>query len=56
MDSFTSLDLNRNGTLTPDEWRWSRRSFDRSDADGDGVLTRREFAAAGGAPATATVR
>jgi len=42
-DSFTSLDVNRNGTISRDEWHWSRRSFDDQDIDRDGVLTRREF-------------
>ena len=48
--SFESLDANRDGILRPDEWRWSRRVFDRYDTDGDGLLTRREFNAGGGAP------
>ena len=26
-DSFASLDTNRSGTLTPDEWKWTTRSF-----------------------------
>lgn len=49
--SFTSLDTNRSGTITPDEWKWTVRSFNRYDTDGDNLLTRREFEAGGGAPA-----
>jgi Ca2+-binding EF-hand superfamily protein len=49
-DSFASLDTNRSGTLTPNEWKWTTRSFNRYDSDGDGQLTRREFSAGGGAP------
>ncbi len=52
-DSFASLDSNRSGTLTPDEWKWTSRSFTRYDTDGDGALTRREFNAGGGVPAAA---
>jgi Ca2+-binding EF-hand superfamily protein len=47
---FASLDSDRSGTITPNEWRWTRRSFDRYDTDGDGLLTRREFTQGGGAP------
>ncbi len=46
-DQFNSLDYNRNGTLSPDEWHWSRRSFEARDTNRDGVLTRREFNVAG---------
>lgn len=49
--SFTSLDTNRSGTITPDEWKWTVRSFNRYDTDRDNLLTRREFEAGGGAPA-----
>jgi Ca2+-binding EF-hand superfamily protein len=42
-DSFTGLDANGNGRLEPGEWRWSRRSFELSDTNGDGILTRWEF-------------
>ena len=48
--TFDSLDLNRSGTLTPNEWKWTTRSFNRYDTDGDGLLTRREFNVGGGAP------
>jgi phycobilisome linker polypeptide/EF hand domain-containing protein len=49
-DSFTNLDTNRDGTVRPDEWPWSRRLFNQYDTDGDGFITRREFAMGGGAP------
>ena len=49
-ETFDSLDINRSGTLTPNEWKWTTRSFDRYDTDGDGLLTRREFNVGGGAP------
>ena len=52
-DSFVSLDYNRNNALEFPEWRWSRRSFDNYDTNRDGRLTRQEFDAKGGAPATA---
>jgi hypothetical protein len=50
---FASLDADRSGTLTPNEWRWERRIFQRYDTDDDGLLTRREFNEGGGAPAEA---
>jgi Ca2+-binding EF-hand superfamily protein len=52
-DSFASLDNNRNNSLDFSEWRWSRRSFDRYDTNGDSRVTRQEFAASGGSPAAA---
>ena len=52
-DRFDNLDINRNGTLTPDEWKWTTRSFNRYDTNSDGALTRREFTAGGGTPAAA---
>jgi Ca2+-binding EF-hand superfamily protein len=52
-DRFANLDVNRDGRLTSDEWHWSRRSFNQRDANGDGVVTRREF---GGGPAPTTGR
>jgi Ca2+-binding EF-hand superfamily protein len=52
-DSFASLDYNRNNRVEFPEWRWSRRSFDRYDTNGDGRLSRQEFAAGGGTPAAA---
>jgi Ca2+-binding EF-hand superfamily protein len=50
-NGFANLDSNGDGRLQPTEWRWSRRSFTAYDTDGDGVVTRAEFRAAGGAPA-----
>jgi Ca2+-binding EF-hand superfamily protein len=50
-ESFASLDVNRNGTISFNEWHWSRASFDRRDPNRDGVITRAEFnASAGDAP------
>jgi Ca2+-binding EF-hand superfamily protein len=46
-DTFASIDYNRDGVINRDEWHWSRGSFDARDADGNGVLSRREYAAAG---------
>jgi Ca2+-binding EF-hand superfamily protein len=40
---FNAIDYNRSGTITREEWVWSRASFDERDANRDGVLTRREF-------------
>ena len=42
-DQFASLDENRDNRITPDEWQWSRRSFDRYDRNGDGVITQEEL-------------
>jgi Ca2+-binding EF-hand superfamily protein len=44
-DQFATLDLNRDNQISVNEWQWSRRSFDQRDANGDGLITRREFAA-----------
>lgn len=49
-DQFAGLDYNRNGTIARDEWHWSRAAFDTRDLNRDGVLSRREFEATGGAP------
>jgi Ca2+-binding EF-hand superfamily protein len=45
-DRFDAIDTNNDGRISPDEWQWSRRSFDRYDRNGDGVLRRNEFASA----------
>ena len=42
-NQFASLDFDRNGVLSQEEWHWSRRTFDERDSNGDGVLSRREF-------------
>jgi hypothetical protein len=49
-DEFASLDYNRNNGISRDEWHWSAISFNRRDTNRDGVLSRQEFAASGGAP------
>lgn len=43
-DVFARLDTNRNNRVNPDEWQWSRASFDKLDVNRDGVLTRAEMA------------
>jgi len=48
-DQFASLDYDGNGTIARNEWHWSLGSFNQRDLNRDGVLSRREFAAAGGA-------
>ena len=40
---FTSVDHNRDGRITTDEWHFDRESFRRADHNGDGVLSRAEF-------------
>jgi len=52
-DEFASLDTDRDMAIERAEWHWSNNSFTQRDANRDGRLSRREFAAAGGAPATA---
>jgi hypothetical protein len=49
-DQFASLDYDRNGSLARDEWHWSAGSFNQRDTNRDGILSREEFAAAGGSP------
>lgn len=44
-DLFTSLDFNRDGRLSQNEWHWSRRSFLQQDGNRDGVVSRDEFSA-----------
>jgi hypothetical protein len=51
-DEFASLDTDRDTTIERAEWHWSNASFTQRDANRDGRLSRREFDAAGGAPAT----
>lgn len=53
-DQFADLDYDRNGTIARDEWHWSRATFDTRDVNRDGVLSRREFEVAGGAPTAAS--
>jgi flagellar biosynthesis/type III secretory pathway protein FliH len=42
-DWFRTLDVDRNGRITPDEWHWSRAGFDRRDRNNDGAITRDEL-------------
>jgi Ca2+-binding EF-hand superfamily protein len=42
-DVLADLDDNRDGRVSMNEWHWSRRSFERRDRNGDGVLTRAEL-------------
>jgi Ca2+-binding EF-hand superfamily protein len=42
-DAFANLDFNGDGRLTPNEWHWSRRSFEQLDGNRDGSLNRSEF-------------
>jgi len=48
-DEFASVDFNRNGAISRDEWHWSLGSFNQRDLNRDGVLSRREFETTGGA-------
>jgi len=45
-NAFGSIDVNRDGRITIDEWNGNRRSFDRQDTNGDGVIMPREFTGA----------
>ena len=57
-DAFGRLDGNHDNRVTREEWGWSSGSFDQRDANGDGILNRREMseAAPEGSKETATVR
>lgn len=41
--SFRTLDRNRDGRVTTDEWPVDRATFSRADHNSDGVVTRTEF-------------
>jgi EF hand len=51
-DQFVSLDYDRNGSISRDEWHWSGASFGRYDTNRDNMLSRQEFSAGGGSPTT----
>jgi EF hand len=40
---FNTLDRNRDGRITLNEWRFDRESFNRADHNADNVLSRAEF-------------
>jgi Ca2+-binding EF-hand superfamily protein len=44
-DLFESLDVNRDGRVTPNEWHWARAGFERRDGNRDGSLSRDELSA-----------
>lgn len=44
---FSRLDVNGDGRVTEDEWRYDLNSFRRADRNGDDVLSRTEFLNAG---------
>jgi hypothetical protein len=46
-DEFANLDYDNSGTISRNEWHWTLGGFDQRDLNHDGVLTRREFDAAG---------
>jgi hypothetical protein len=49
-NEFNNLDFDKNGSLSRAEWHWSNLSFTQRDTNRDGILTAREFDAAGGSP------
>jgi YD repeat-containing protein len=49
-DEFGGLDYDRNGSLSRAEWHWSNQSFTQRDTNRDGMISKREFDASGGAP------
>lgn len=49
-NEFQNLDFDRNGNLSRAEWHWSNLSFTQRDTNRDGIISQREFEAAGGAP------
>ena len=53
-DQFASLDYDRNGSISRDEWHWSAGNLNQRDLNKDGRLSRREFDATGDAVPTAT--
>src|SRR6185436_2297888 len=51
-DRFNTLDVNHDGCLTRNEWRWSSAAFDRLDANRDGRVSAAEFESAADAAST----
>jgi Ca2+-binding EF-hand superfamily protein len=51
-ESFASLDVNRNGVISFNEWHWSRESFNKRDTNGDGAISRAELGSSGNAVGT----
>ena len=49
-NEFNNLDYDKNGSLSRAEWHWSNLSFTQRDTNRDGILSAREFDAAGGSP------
>ncbi len=49
-NEFNNLDYDGNGSLSRAEWHWSNASFSQRDSNRDGILSPREFDAAGGSP------
>lgn len=43
--AFNKLDMNRDGRITPNEWRRKPKAFDRIDTNHDGGITLDEFRA-----------
>ena len=52
-EDFAYLDVNNNNRIERREWHAGARAFDDLDRNGDGVLTRAEFARGSGTAATA---
>ncbi len=51
---FTSVDHNRDGRITRQEWHFDQEGFYRADHNRDGVLTRSEFLGEANTTTTAT--
>jgi hypothetical protein len=49
-NEFNNLDYDKDGSLSRAEWHWSNLSFTQRDTNRDGILSAREFDAAGGSP------
>lgn len=42
-ERFRELDADRDGVVSPDEWKWGAQTLAILDRDGDGSLTPKEF-------------